>query len=79
MCYSGPSPYSKYHEMKEKHKTKLCRAKQKCDDETTWRDEKIKNLERELSLCSHSVLKVNVQLCPALHDQVFSNLFLRCF
>ncbi|XP_070759212.1 coiled-coil domain-containing protein 30 [Enoplosus armatus] len=48
---------SKYHEMKEKHKAKLCRAKQKCDDETTWRDEKIKNLERELSLCSHSLAK----------------------
>ncbi|XP_059185064.1 coiled-coil domain-containing protein 30 [Centropristis striata] len=48
---------SKYHEMKEKHKVKLCRAKQKCGDETTWRDEKIKHLERELSLCSHSVAK----------------------
>ncbi|XP_054866420.1 coiled-coil domain-containing protein 30 [Amphiprion ocellaris] len=48
---------SKYHEMKEKHKAKLCRAKQKFDDETTWRDEKIKSLERELSLCSHSVTK----------------------
>ncbi|XP_038551715.1 coiled-coil domain-containing protein 30 isoform X5 [Micropterus salmoides] len=48
---------SKYHERKEKHKSKLCRAKQKCDDETTWRDEKIKNLERELSLCSHSLSK----------------------
>ncbi|XP_029286622.1 coiled-coil domain-containing protein 30 isoform X9 [Cottoperca gobio] len=48
---------SKKHEMKEKHKTKLCRAKQKYDDETTWRDEKIKSLERELSLCSHSVAK----------------------
>ncbi|KAI3369959.1 hypothetical protein L3Q82_024761 [Scortum barcoo] len=48
---------SKYHEMKEKHKAKLCRAKQKFDDETTRRDEKIKNLERELSLCSHSLAK----------------------
>ncbi|XP_028431192.1 coiled-coil domain-containing protein 30 isoform X3 [Perca flavescens] len=48
---------SKYHEMKEKHKAKLCRAKQKCDDETTWRDKKIKTLERELSFCSHSVAK----------------------
>ncbi|KAM9361304.1 coiled-coil domain-containing protein 30 [Symphorus nematophorus] len=48
---------SKYHEMKEKHKAKLCRAKQKFDVETTWRDEKIKNLERELSLCSHSLAK----------------------
>ncbi|KAG7244735.1 hypothetical protein INR49_029754 [Caranx melampygus] len=48
---------SKYHEMKEKHKAKLCWAKQKFDDETTWRDEKIKCLERELSLCSHSVVK----------------------
>ncbi|XP_044073763.1 coiled-coil domain-containing protein 30 isoform X2 [Siniperca chuatsi] len=48
---------SKYHEMKEKHKAKLCRAKQKCDVETTWRDEKIKNLQRELSLFSHSLAK----------------------
>ncbi|XP_031702205.1 myosin-11 isoform X2 [Anarrhichthys ocellatus] len=48
---------SKYHEVKEKHKAKLCRAKQKCDEETTWRDEKIKNLERQLSLCSHSLSK----------------------
>ncbi|XP_026204832.1 coiled-coil domain-containing protein 30 isoform X3 [Anabas testudineus] len=48
---------SKYHEMKEKHKAKLCRAKQKLDDETMWRDEKIKSLERELSLCSHSLAK----------------------
>ncbi|XP_035008590.1 coiled-coil domain-containing protein 30 isoform X1 [Hippoglossus stenolepis] len=48
---------SKYHQMKEKHKVKLCRAKQKFDDETTWRDEKIKGLERELSLCSHSLTK----------------------
>ncbi|XP_027135426.1 coiled-coil domain-containing protein 30 isoform X2 [Larimichthys crocea] len=48
---------SKYHEMKEKHKLKLCRAKQKFDDETAWRDEKINNLERELSLCSHSLAK----------------------
>ncbi|XP_051270550.1 coiled-coil domain-containing protein 30 [Dicentrarchus labrax] len=48
---------SKYHEMKEKHKAKLCRAKAKFDDETTSRDEKIKNLERELSLCSHSLAK----------------------
>ncbi|XP_067443090.1 coiled-coil domain-containing protein 30 isoform X3 [Thunnus thynnus] len=46
---------SKYHEMKEKHKAKLCRAKQKFDDEATRREEKIKNLERELSLCSHSL------------------------
>ncbi|XP_030277470.1 coiled-coil domain-containing protein 30 [Sparus aurata] len=48
---------SKYHEMKEKHKAKLCRAKQKFDDETSCRDEKIKNLERELSLSSHSLAK----------------------
>ncbi|CAJ1050534.1 coiled-coil domain-containing protein 30 isoform X1 [Xyrichtys novacula] len=48
---------SKYHEMKEKHKNKLLRAKQKLDDETTWRDEKIKSQERELSLCSHSLAK----------------------
>ncbi|XP_039856587.1 coiled-coil domain-containing protein 30 isoform X1 [Simochromis diagramma] len=48
---------SKFHEMKQKHKAKLCRAKQKFEDETTWRDEKIKSLERELSLCCHSVAK----------------------
>ncbi|KAM6947903.1 coiled-coil domain-containing protein 30 [Lycodopsis pacificus] len=48
---------SKYHEVTEKHKAKLCRAKQKCDEETTWRDEKIKNLERQLSLSSHSLSK----------------------
>ncbi|XP_028261011.1 coiled-coil domain-containing protein 30 isoform X2 [Parambassis ranga] len=48
---------SKYHVMKEKQKAKLCRAKQKLDDETTWRDEKIQNLERELSLSSHSLAK----------------------
>lgn len=62
MCYFCPSYCSKYHEMKEKHKAKLCRAKQKFDDETSWRDEKIKNLERELSLSSHSLAKVNQQL-----------------
>ncbi|XP_034387793.1 coiled-coil domain-containing protein 30 [Cyclopterus lumpus] len=48
---------SKYHEVKEKHKAKLCRAKHKCDEESMWRDEKIKNLERQLSLCSHSLSK----------------------
>ncbi|XP_047437886.1 coiled-coil domain-containing protein 30 isoform X2 [Mugil cephalus] len=48
---------SKNHEMKEKHKSKVCRAKQKFDEETSWRDEKIKCLERELSLCSHSLTK----------------------
>ncbi|XP_053171524.1 coiled-coil domain-containing protein 30 [Scomber japonicus] len=48
---------SKFHEMKEKHKAKLCRTKQRFDDEATRRDEKIKNLERELSLCSHSLAK----------------------
>ncbi|XP_071349975.1 coiled-coil domain-containing protein 30 [Trachinotus anak] len=48
---------SKYYDMKEKHKAKLCWAKQKFDEETTWRDEKIKSLERELSLCSHSLAK----------------------
>ncbi|XP_072238041.1 uncharacterized protein [Leuresthes tenuis] len=50
----------KYHNMKEKHKEKLSRAKQKFDDETTWRDERIKSLERELSLCSHSLAKGEV-------------------
>ncbi|XP_026163099.1 coiled-coil domain-containing protein 30 isoform X3 [Mastacembelus armatus] len=48
---------SKYHEMKEKHKAKLCHAKEKFADEITWRDEKIRSLERELSLCSHSLTK----------------------
>ncbi|XP_019214817.2 coiled-coil domain-containing protein 30 isoform X5 [Oreochromis niloticus] len=48
---------SKFHQTKQKHKAKLCRAKQKFEDETTWRDEKIKSLERELSLCCHSVAK----------------------
>ncbi|XP_063329054.1 coiled-coil domain-containing protein 30 isoform X2 [Pelmatolapia mariae] len=48
---------SKFHEMKQKHKAKLCRAKQKFEDETTWRDEKIRSLQRELSLCCHSVAK----------------------
>ncbi|KAL3058827.1 hypothetical protein OYC64_010884 [Pagothenia borchgrevinki] len=48
---------SKKHEMKEKHKVRLCQAKQTCDHETMWRDEKIKSLERELFLCSHSVAK----------------------
>ncbi|XP_061584272.1 coiled-coil domain-containing protein 30 [Cololabis saira] len=48
---------SKYHNMKEKHKEKLGRAKQKFDDETMRRDERIKSLERELSLCSHSLAK----------------------
>ncbi|KAL6111949.1 ccdc30 [Pungitius sinensis] len=47
----------KCHEMKEKHKAKLCRTKRKCDEQTTWRDEKIKNLERQLSLCCHSLSK----------------------
>ncbi|XP_029907455.1 coiled-coil domain-containing protein 30 [Myripristis murdjan] len=48
---------SKCHEMNEKHKTKLNRAKQRLDDETKWRDDRIKNLERELSLCAHSLAK----------------------
>uniref|UniRef100_UPI003AB0873B uncharacterized protein isoform X2 n=1 Tax=Centroberyx gerrardi TaxID=166262 RepID=UPI003AB0873B len=48
---------SKCHEMNEKHKAKLNRAKLKFDDETKWRDEKMKNLERELSLCAHSLAK----------------------
>ncbi|XP_060899083.1 golgin subfamily B member 1 isoform X2 [Labrus mixtus] len=47
----------KYHEMKEKQKTKLLQAKQKLDEETAWRDERISNLGRELSLCSHSLAK----------------------
>lgn len=48
---------SKFHKMKQKHKAKLCRAKQKFEYETAWRDEKIKCLQRELSLCSHSLAK----------------------
>ncbi|XP_041639016.1 coiled-coil domain-containing protein 30 isoform X2 [Cheilinus undulatus] len=48
---------SKYHEIKEKHRIKLLQVKQKLNDETTRRDEKIHNLERELSLCSHSLAK----------------------
>ncbi|KAM7006459.1 coiled-coil domain-containing protein 30 [Tautogolabrus adspersus] len=48
---------SKYHEMKEKQKTKLLRVKQKLDEGTTWRDERISHLGRELSLCSHSLAK----------------------
>lgn len=58
-----PSRHSKSHEMREKHKAKLCRTKQKFEEEIAWRDEKIGNLERELSLCSHSLQKVNLQLC----------------
>ncbi|KAK5610437.1 hypothetical protein CRENBAI_004656 [Crenichthys baileyi] len=48
---------SKYHSMKEKCMEKLCRTKQKLDAETAWRDNKINNLERELSLCCHSLKK----------------------
>ncbi|XP_067360916.1 coiled-coil domain-containing protein 30 isoform X3 [Channa argus] len=54
---------SKNHEMKEKHKAKLCRSKLKFNNETTWRDDKIKSLERELSLCSHSLSKLSLQFC----------------
>ncbi|XP_065810805.1 coiled-coil domain-containing protein 30 isoform X5 [Labrus bergylta] len=48
---------SKYHEMKEKQKMKLLRAKRKLDEETAWRDERISSLGCELSLCSHSLAK----------------------
>ncbi|XP_038125305.1 coiled-coil domain-containing protein 30 isoform X3 [Cyprinodon tularosa] len=48
---------SKYHNMKDKFMEKLCRAKQKLDEETVWRDKRISNLERELSLCYHSMKK----------------------
>ncbi|XP_075881512.1 coiled-coil domain-containing protein 30 isoform X2 [Nelusetta ayraudi] len=48
---------SKYHEMREKHKAKLCRTKQRFEEEMSWRNEKISSLERELSLCSHSLAK----------------------
>ncbi|XP_032406450.1 coiled-coil domain-containing protein 30 isoform X1 [Xiphophorus hellerii] len=48
---------SKYHNMKERLLEKLSRAKQKLDEETMWRDKKINNLERELSLCYHSLKK----------------------
>ncbi|KAG8007700.1 Coiled-coil domain-containing protein 30 [Nibea albiflora] len=63
---------SKYHEIKEKHKLKLGRAKQKFDDETAWRDEKINNLERELSLCSHSLAKDLKKISNPM--QVFTSL-----
>lgn len=56
---------SKYHEMREKHKVKLCRTKQRFEEEMAWRNEKISSLERELSLCSHSLAKVNLQRCLA--------------
>ncbi|KAM3878026.1 uncharacterized protein ACN63O_001863 [Diretmus argenteus] len=48
---------SKCHEMNEKHKAKVYRAKRKFTDETQWRDDRIRNLERELSLCVHSIAK----------------------
>ncbi|XP_054878233.1 coiled-coil domain-containing protein 30 [Poeciliopsis prolifica] len=48
---------SKYHNMKARLLEKLSRAKQKLDEETVWRDKKINNLERELSLCYHSLKK----------------------
>ncbi|XP_053724981.1 myosin-7B isoform X2 [Synchiropus splendidus] len=48
---------SKYHEKTEKHKVKLSRLMQKTDEDTRWRDEKIERLEREASLCSHSLVK----------------------
>lgn len=60
-----PSHCSKYHEMREKHKAKLCRTKQRFEEEMAWRNEKISSLERELSLCSHSLAKVNLQRCLA--------------
>lgn len=60
-----PSHCSKYHEMREKHKAKLCRTKQRFEEETAWRNEKISSLERELSLCSHSLAKVNLRRCLA--------------
>lgn len=48
---------SKHHIIREKLLEKLCRAEQKLDDETFWRDNRIKSLERELSLCFHSLKK----------------------
>ncbi|KAK7915874.1 hypothetical protein WMY93_011635 [Mugilogobius chulae] len=42
-------------EMQETLKLKLRHAKLKLKDETKWRDEKIEDLERDLSLCSHAV------------------------
>lgn len=63
MKKSFSSVYSKYYTMREVHKAKLCQAKQKIEDEITWRDEKIKTLQRELSLCSLSLAKVRMQLC----------------
>ncbi|XP_017264236.1 coiled-coil domain-containing protein 30 isoform X1 [Kryptolebias marmoratus] len=51
------SERSKYHNRKEKHKEQLCQARQKIDYETMRCDEKTKALQRELSLCSHSLAK----------------------
>ncbi|KAM9813823.1 uncharacterized protein ACB057_003640 [Neosynchiropus ocellatus] len=48
---------SKHHEKKEKHRVKLSRLMQKLGEDTRWRDEKIERLERETSLCSHSLVK----------------------
>ncbi|CAN9512073.1 unnamed protein product [Ophioblennius macclurei] len=48
---------SKYHEMKERHKAKLCRAKQKFSNATALHKEKINRLQREVSLCAHSLEK----------------------
>lgn len=59
---------SKYHQMREKLEAKLCRTKRRFEEEVTWRKEKISNLERELSLRSHSLAKVNLQRLVAVYD-----------
>ncbi|KAM9759055.1 uncharacterized protein ACNS7B_005851 isoform 1-T1 [Menidia menidia] len=59
---------SKYHNMKAKQKEKLLRAKEKYDYETTWRDEQIKSLEREMSLCSHSLAKQERELVTCMME-----------
>ncbi|KAF6738799.1 Coiled-coil domain-containing protein 30 [Oryzias melastigma] len=61
---------SKYHSAREKHKEKVRLAKQVFDDETKWRDERIKSLERDLSLCSHSLAKEKeLVLCISLENE----------
>ncbi|XP_023810633.1 coiled-coil domain-containing protein 30-like isoform X2 [Oryzias latipes] len=61
---------SKYHTAREKHKERLRLAKQVFDDETKWRDERIKSLEHDLSLCSHSLAKEReFVLCISLQNE----------
>ncbi|RVE73325.1 hypothetical protein OJAV_G00046630 [Oryzias javanicus] len=61
---------SKYHSAREKHKERVRLAKQVFDDETKWRDERIKSLERDLSLSSHSLAKEKeLVLCISLENE----------